>query len=73
MAARDAGGSVNQSIGGALALALLRQIAVSGKSERHFAGGNEVVEEAVALAHRNAIRGHDVAEEPQPALLRRDP
>src|ERR1700730_16071975 len=54
---------------GALALALLSQIAVSGKSERYFPRSNEVVDQAVPLAHRDAIRGHDIAEELQPALF----
>src|SRR6202048_4754018 len=52
---------------GALALALLSQIAVSGKSERYFPRSNEVVDQAVPLAHRDAIRGHDIAEERQAA------
>src|SRR5262249_9299893 len=42
---------------------------VDRESDRHLAGGGEVGDHGMALAHRQAVDGHDIAEELEAALL----
>src|SRR6185312_16433651 len=49
-------------------LHLLRAVAVGGERERDFARGDQARQQRVALAHRKAVRAHDVAEEAQARL-----
>ena len=63
------GGIVDPVDRRAVVLELHDLVEIGRQRQRHLAGHDEIGEQRVALAHRDAVRGDDVAEQLQAALL----